>query len=57
MSSDQTEIAATEKGQWTPDSWRSKKVVQDVQYEDDWQLQQVLGKLGRLPPLVSYQEV
>ncbi|TPX67523.1 3-deoxy-7-phosphoheptulonate synthase [Spizellomyces sp. 'palustris'] len=46
-----------ELNNWSPTSWRSKKVLQDVAYDNPAQLQQVLQKLDRLPPLVSHQEV
>ncbi|KAJ3064604.1 hypothetical protein HDU99_004417, partial [Rhizoclosmatium hyalinum] len=42
---------------WQPDSWKSKKIVQDVVYEDQGHLGKVLGKLNRLPPLVSENEI
>ncbi|KAJ3054264.1 hypothetical protein HK097_002249 [Rhizophlyctis rosea] len=45
---------------WSPDSWREKEVHhQIVQYEekDAPVLESVLGKLGRLPPLVTDGEV
>ncbi|KAJ1328834.1 hypothetical protein BSLG_009878 [Batrachochytrium salamandrivorans] len=43
--------------EWTPDSWRSKSVHQDVLYEDSAHLNKVLQRLGQLPPLVSPGEV
>lgn len=42
---------------WTPSSWRDKPIAQDVTYEDKEELDRVLGKLRRLPPLVSTVEV
>ncbi|KAJ3074412.1 hypothetical protein HDU98_011289 [Podochytrium sp. JEL0797] len=42
---------------WKPDSWKEKKIVQDVIYEDQAHLGKVLGKLKRLPPLVSEAEI
>jgi 3-deoxy-7-phosphoheptulonate synthase len=43
--------------QWSKESWRNFKVDQDVEYPDKNELQKVLGKLERLPPLVSAGEV
>ncbi|KAK9693662.1 hypothetical protein K7432_013805 [Basidiobolus ranarum] len=42
---------------WTPSSWRKKPVTQDVAYEDEEKVQQVLGKLAHLPPLVCPREI
>ncbi|EJT52351.1 family II 2-keto-3-deoxy-D-arabino-heptulosonate aldolase [Trichosporon asahii var. asahii CBS 2479] len=42
---------------WTPSSWRDKPIAQDVTYEDKEELDRVLGKLRRLPPLVSTVEL
>lgn len=42
---------------WTPTSWKSKPIVQDVVYEDQAHVDRVVDKLGRLPPMVSPQEV
>lgn len=42
---------------WTPSSWKSKPIVQDVVYEDQDHVDRVLNKLNRLPPMVSPQEV
>ncbi|KAL7753459.1 hypothetical protein RI367_001234 [Sorochytrium milnesiophthora] len=42
---------------WTIDGWSAKPIVQDVTYEDQAQLQQVLQKLRHLPPLVCAAEV
>ncbi|KAI8808264.1 DAHP synthetase [Cladochytrium replicatum] len=42
---------------WGPESWREKKVKQDVTYENQDQLESVLNKLNRLPPLVTATEV
>jgi 3-deoxy-7-phosphoheptulonate synthase len=42
---------------WARDSWKSKKIVQDVVYEDQEKLNGVLNKLDNLPPLVSEREV
>ncbi|KAI8999502.1 DAHP synthetase [Gaertneriomyces semiglobifer] len=50
-------VEGTATGGWAPDSWKSKKVVQDVAYEDKDQLNKVLQKLQHLPPLVSPEEI
>ncbi|UOH80089.1 hypothetical protein LQV05_002738 [Cryptococcus neoformans] len=42
---------------WYPSSWREKPIAQDVIYEDKAQLETVLHKLRRLPPLVSPVEI
>ncbi|MEW5965076.1 MAG: class II 3-deoxy-7-phosphoheptulonate synthase [Pseudomonadota bacterium] len=42
---------------WSPDSWRSKPIVQVPDYEDEAALAEVLGKLEKFPPLVFYNEV
>ena len=42
---------------WSPASWRSKTIKQDVQYVDQEELKVNLNKLARLPPLVTIREV
>ncbi len=42
---------------WTPDSWKTKPVSQQIKYGDPQALQQVVEKLCQLPPLVSSSEV
>ncbi|AOE49192.1 3-deoxy-7-phosphoheptulonate synthase [Kangiella sediminilitoris] len=42
---------------WTPDSWKSKPVSQQIKYGDPTALAQVTEKLCQLPPLVSSSEV
>ncbi|KAH8428528.1 3-deoxy-7-phosphoheptulonate synthase class II [Aspergillus melleus] len=42
---------------WTPESWTSKPIKQDVVYDDAQGLQSALTKLGKLPPLVTTQEI
>jgi 3-deoxy-7-phosphoheptulonate synthase len=42
---------------WTPLSWKSKPIVQDVTYKDQAKVDRVIGKLHTLPPLVSSKEV
>ncbi|KAJ9091448.1 hypothetical protein QFC19_009088 [Naganishia cerealis] len=42
---------------WSPSSWREKPIAQDVVYEDQQDLEKVLGKLRHLPPLVTPIEI
>ncbi|KZZ98075.1 phospho-2-dehydro-3-deoxyheptonate aldolase, class II [Ascosphaera apis ARSEF 7405] len=42
---------------WTPSSWTTKPIKQDVTYEDQEKLATSLAKLKRLPPLVTPQEI
>lgn len=42
---------------WSPSSWTSKPVLQDVDYPDQAHLNRVLEKIGRLPPMVAPGEV
>ncbi|BEI81190.1 hypothetical protein CcaverHIS002_0203500 [Cutaneotrichosporon cavernicola] len=42
---------------WSPTSWRTKPITQDVTYPDAAHHDRVLRKLRTLPPLVSEQEV
>ncbi|KAG2223147.1 hypothetical protein INT45_005703 [Circinella minor] len=42
---------------WSPDSWKSKPIVQDVTYEDQDHADRVVNKLNRLPPMVSATEI
>lgn len=42
---------------WTPSSWQTKRLDQPVIYPDPSQLQSVLGRLAKLPPLVTSWEV
>ncbi|KAJ3025716.1 UNVERIFIED_CONTAM: hypothetical protein HDU68_006766 [Siphonaria sp. JEL0065] len=43
--------------EWKIDSWKNKKIVQDVVYEDQAKLEKTLNKLNKLPPLVSENEI
>ncbi|KAI9313357.1 DAHP synthetase [Dichotomocladium elegans] len=43
--------------EWNPSTWKSKPIVQDVVYENQDQVDRVLNKLHRLPPMVSPQEI
>lgn len=42
---------------WTPTSWQSKPIKQDVDYPDQAHLNKVLEKIARLPPMVVPGEV
>ncbi|KZV93826.1 DAHP synthetase [Exidia glandulosa HHB12029] len=42
---------------WSPSSWRDRTVAQAVKYEDPAKLQSVLGKITKLPPLVTPSEI
>ncbi|KAJ6514361.1 DAHP synthetase [Mycena vitilis] len=44
-------------GQWSPSSWKSKAIAQDVEYPDSKHLSKVLSKLETLPPLVTPSEI
>ena len=43
--------------QWTPSSWTSKPIKQDVVYDDREALVKSLAKIERLPPLVTPTEI
>jgi 3-deoxy-7-phosphoheptulonate synthase len=42
---------------WTPDSWRSKPIVQVPEYPNPAALEEVTGNLRNFPPLVFIKEV
>lgn len=42
---------------WSPTSWQSKPIKQDVDYPDQAHLSRVLEKISRLPPMVVPGEV
>lgn len=42
---------------WTPESWKSRTAAQQPQYPDAAALQQALGQLRELPPLITSWEV
>ncbi|WNG16603.1 class II 3-deoxy-7-phosphoheptulonate synthase [Cystobacter fuscus] len=42
---------------WSPGSWKTKPITQDVRYEDPKEVEDVVASLGRLPPLVTSWEV
>ncbi len=43
--------------EWSPSSWRQKRLDQPVLYPDEVKLEAALARLGRLPPLVTSWEV
>ncbi|KAJ7586359.1 DAHP synthetase [Mycena floridula] len=43
--------------EWSPSSWKTKPVAQDVIYPDENELSGVLAKLATLPPLVTPSEI
>src|SRR5262245_58634754 len=42
---------------WTPESWRSKPIVQVPEYPDQAALEEVTAHLPNFPPLVFIKEV
>ena len=42
---------------WSPASWETRPLAQEVRYEDPAELREVVGKLRALPPLVTSWEV
>ena len=42
---------------WTPTSWQQRVALQQPQYEDAAELNQAIGELSQLPPLVTSWEV
>lgn len=42
---------------WSPSSWRTKPVAQDVKYENKAELDEVIARIKNLPPLVSPPEI
>ncbi|KAF7170709.1 hypothetical protein CNMCM5623_003275 [Aspergillus felis] len=42
---------------WTPSSWTTKPIKQDVVYDDKEGVRAALNKLQKLPPLVTTQEI
>ena len=49
-------MAPAETG-WTPSSWKSKPIKQEVIYEDQDAFEKSIAKLNRMPPLVTPQEI
>ncbi|KIY50015.1 DAHP synthetase [Fistulina hepatica ATCC 64428] len=48
---------STDSTRWTPSSWKSKPIAQDVVYPNEDHLQKVLSKVSTLPPLVTPSEI
>ncbi|KAK6981109.1 DAHP synthetase [Favolaschia claudopus] len=42
---------------WSPASWKTKSIAQDVGYPDPTHLSKVLSKIEKLPPLVTPSEI
>ncbi|KIJ54358.1 hypothetical protein M422DRAFT_25281 [Sphaerobolus stellatus SS14] len=42
---------------WSPTSWTTKEIAQDVKYPDQQHLQRVLSRIEKLPPLVTSSEI
>jgi 3-deoxy-7-phosphoheptulonate synthase len=42
---------------WSPLSWKERNIKQEVTYESESELHSVLGKIEKLPPLVTASEV
>ena len=49
--------ASQSLGDWSPSSWRSKPIKQDVVYDDQQAVKDALEKLNRLPPIVTPTEI
>ncbi len=45
------------KPEWTPQSWKAKRVLQQPTYEDHVHLERCLAKIGQFPPLVHSGEI
>jgi 3-deoxy-7-phosphoheptulonate synthase len=50
-------VQTGEAPRWSPSSWTSKPINQDVKYEDKAGVSIAIQKLERLPPLVTPQEI
>ena len=42
---------------WTPETWKSKPIAQEITYDDPAEVEAVFAKLRRLPPLVTSWEI
>ncbi len=51
------DMAAMPTEAWTPSSWQALPAAQQPEYDDAAALANVLGELGRLPPLVTSWEI
>ncbi len=52
-----TETDTAAVNQWSPSSWQAKPAAQQPSYPDPEGLRRVLGRLARLPPLVTSWEI
>lgn len=54
-----SEVMRTQQGSehWTPSSWKTKVVTQQPTYAEPQRLTETVGKLSRLPPLVTSWEI
>jgi len=50
-------VAAQGRPVWQVDSWKTRRLLQEVAYDDPAALERVVGKLRELPPLVTSWEV
>ena len=50
-------MAEAHGAKWTPQSWKSKPIVQGVDYDDTEAFQRAVHKLDTLPPLVTPREI
>ena len=50
-------MGSIEQTLWTPSSWRTKPIKQEVWYDDQNALMNVTTTLSRLPPLVTPKEI
>ncbi|KAI4523238.1 DAHP synthetase [Schizophyllum commune] len=49
--------SSSSNNDWSPSSWRTKPIAQDVVYPDQDHLDNVLKKVAKLPPLVTPGEI
>ncbi|KAI7528408.1 hypothetical protein KC343_g19035, partial [Hortaea werneckii] len=58
MASSQTNgQAAGQASTWTPSSWRSRPMKQQVVYEDEAAVAKASAKLQKVPPMVTPTEI
>ncbi|GAB7355845.1 hypothetical protein MBLNU459_g6507t1 [Dothideomycetes sp. NU459] len=46
-----------QSAEWSPSSWRSKPIKQEVSYADPAPVKKAIAKLNRLPPIVTPTEI
>ncbi|KAK8237789.1 phospho-2-dehydro-3-deoxyheptonate aldolase-like protein [Phyllosticta capitalensis] len=49
--------ASSSSGEWSPSSWRTKPIVQAIEYPNPELLAPALAQLQNLPPMVTPQEI